>query len=446
MRLIDNLKNVFGFTNRKNFNNVKKTEARVFGRTCINKKHLIKKIFYYHSRICFFKRFVISSIRVRKFFRQVISVCNFSGKHRSSISNISLKRHEFKKLLTINNGPSFIKKFKKLFLNYKFTKFNIVINNLVFYFFKFKFFFFKINFYSSFFFFNSLFPMFNSFSVKRRRFSFVGKTYKFYKKRNKIRYFFNRAYKTNLYFFKLMRIVKKKKKYKIFFFSSIDFYFYIKYIKMIRKLNVFTRRGIKTSKLFVFKKKGKISAYRLKMLLYKGLRNIFYYFTHFFDEIFFFKIDAFFSFNFISIYVFIYTYIFVLLFLFFYLIISTVSVKYINYTNIFYLYLLIFYVLFIVSTIIMHISLIYNFKIFFNFNFYKFFFGVEYSYFGFFFSSKSCLFSCVTIQIAFFVNIFSFFYNKFSVSKVSFFFLLNYFFFSMVFLFQSNNFVLLFFF
>jgi len=107
--------------------------------------------------------------------------------------------------------------------------------------------------------------LFYSFVVKRRRFSFVGKTYKFYKKKFKVRYSFNRAYKTSLFFIKLIKIFKKKKKYKIFFFFNTDFFFYVQVLKKIRKLNVFTRRGIKTSKLFVFKKKGKVSAYRLKM-------------------------------------------------------------------------------------------------------------------------------------------------------------------------------------
>lgn len=106
------LKNVFGFTNKKSFNKLKKTETKVFGRLSFNKKHVIRKIFLYNSKLCFLKKFSLYSIKVKKIFRQVISVCNVSGKHRSNLSNLSIKRHELKNILSVNNGTSFIKKFK----------------------------------------------------------------------------------------------------------------------------------------------------------------------------------------------------------------------------------------------------------------------------------------------------------------------------------------------
>lgn len=331
-----------------------------------------------------------------------------------------------------------------MFLSYKFGVFNIYLNSFLCFLFKFKFFVFKINITSTFFLLNNLKTIFSFFFVKRRRFFFVGKTYKFYKKKSKIRYYFNRSHKTILYFFKLISILKKKKKYKIFFFSSADFFFYINFIKRIRKLNIFTRRGIKTSKLFLFKKKGKISSYRLNLWLYKQL-DYFYNIINFITDFYFLNLfDFFISSNiriiFFKIYVFLYF--LVLLYLFF----STISVKYINYNNMIYYYFILMYLFFILSIPVMHLSLSSSFHFFINFQFYKFFFSSEYSFFSLCFSSQSSLFSCVTIQIAFFVNIFSYYYNKFEVNKVLFFFLLNYFFISMLFLFNSKNFIFIFFF
>lgn len=106
------LKNVFGFTNKKSFNKLKKTETKVFGRLSFNKKHLVKKIFLYNSKLNFLKKFSMYSLKIKKIFRQTISVCNVSGKHRSNISNVSIKRHELKSILCVNNGPAIIKKFK----------------------------------------------------------------------------------------------------------------------------------------------------------------------------------------------------------------------------------------------------------------------------------------------------------------------------------------------
>lgn len=331
-----------------------------------------------------------------------------------------------------------------MFLSYKFGSFNIYLNKFLCFLFRFKFFVFKINITSTFFLLNNLKAIFTLFFVKRRRFFFVGKSYKFYKKKSKIRYYFNRSHKTILYFFKLITILKKKKKYKIFFFSSLDFFFYINYIKRIRKLNVFTRRGIKTSKLFLFKKKGKISSYRLNLLLYKSFDYLCNMFNFIFDFYILNTLDFITQKNLgaavIKIYVFLYF--LVLLYLFF----STVSAKYINYNNIIYYYFILMYSFFILSIPVMHLSLSASFQFFINFQFYKFFFSTEYSFFSLCFSNQSSVFSCVTIQIAFFVNIFSYYYNKFDVNKTLFFFLLNYFFISMLFLFNSKNFIFIFFF
>lgn len=96
-----------------------------------------------------------------------------------------------------------------------------------------------------------------------RKFSFVGKTYRFYKKKKKLRMFFNRAHKTLLYFSNFFRIKKKKKnKCKFLFLLYNDLGYFKRYIKIIRKQNLFTRRGIKINKMPVFKKVGKISTYR----------------------------------------------------------------------------------------------------------------------------------------------------------------------------------------
>lgn len=96
-----------------------------------------------------------------------------------------------------------------------------------------------------------------------RRFTFVGKTYRFFKKKNKMRFFFNRSHKTILYFKNFFKLKKKKKnKCKFLFLFYIDIGFLKKYLKKIRKLNLFTRRGIKFNRLPIFKKVGKISTYR----------------------------------------------------------------------------------------------------------------------------------------------------------------------------------------
>lgn len=96
-----------------------------------------------------------------------------------------------------------------------------------------------------------------------RKFSFVGKTYRFFKKKKKLRFIFNRAHKTIIYFKNFFKIKKKKKnKCKFLFLYYADIGFFKKYLKIIRKLNVFTRRGIKINRMPLFKKVGKISTYR----------------------------------------------------------------------------------------------------------------------------------------------------------------------------------------
>jgi beta-lactamase class D len=41
-----------------------------------------------------------------------------------------------------------------------------------------------------------------------------------------------------------------------------DIGWFVGFLKKIRKVNVFTKRGIKINKIPFFKKKGKVSAYR----------------------------------------------------------------------------------------------------------------------------------------------------------------------------------------
>ena len=92
---------------------------------------------------------------------------------------------------------------------------------------------------------------------------FIGKTFRFLIKNKKINFFFNRSHITILFFNNFFRIIKlKKNKFIIFFFNFLDIGILKKYIKNIRNLNIFTKRGLRSGKSFFFKKKGKISTYR----------------------------------------------------------------------------------------------------------------------------------------------------------------------------------------
>ena len=87
-----------------------------------------------------------------------------------------------------------------------------------------------------------------------------------YRQNKKLIFIFNRSHITFLYFndFLYSNFKKKSKthfKFKFLLYSDIGFF--IGFLKKIRKFNVFTKRGIKINKLPFFKKKGKISQYRL---------------------------------------------------------------------------------------------------------------------------------------------------------------------------------------
>ena len=79
------------------------------------KSHFFKKIRYFfllNPKIQFKKKFIINCVNIKKCTFNITTVCNISGKCKSSIGKLSLKRHTFKELLNINNIPNFFKKSK----------------------------------------------------------------------------------------------------------------------------------------------------------------------------------------------------------------------------------------------------------------------------------------------------------------------------------------------
>ena len=73
---------------------------------------LLKKIFFNSKRVIFSKKFTCSIVKKKKLLFIKSSMCYISGKFRSNIQKISLKRHVFKKILTHNIVPNIIKKYK----------------------------------------------------------------------------------------------------------------------------------------------------------------------------------------------------------------------------------------------------------------------------------------------------------------------------------------------
>ena len=99
-----------------------------------------------------------------------------------------------------------------------------------------------------------------------KKFFYTGKSYKMYMSNKKIECTFNRDNITDLFFKNFISIkIKKKTKYFLKFLFYADIGFLVKYLKKIREFNIFTKRGIKINKIPFFKKKGKISQYRLIM-------------------------------------------------------------------------------------------------------------------------------------------------------------------------------------
>ena len=99
-----------------------------------------------------------------------------------------------------------------------------------------------------------------------KKFFYIGKSYKMYMCNKKIECTFNRDNITDLFFNNFINIsLKKKTKYFLKFLFYSDIGHFVKYLKIIRKFNIFTKRGIKINKIPFLKKKGKISQYRLVM-------------------------------------------------------------------------------------------------------------------------------------------------------------------------------------
>ena len=109
-------------------------------------------------------------------------------------------------------------------------------------------------------------------------------------------------------------------------------------------------------------------------------------------------------------------------------------------------YLLLFYLLFLNSIFIQYNSINSYFNYIVTFDILQSINNIYYYPIIFEFDSISCVFSSTTIQIAFFSNIFSYYYMLDDLKNKKFFFLLNFFIFSMVFLLHSKSYILLFFF
>ena len=139
----------------------------------------------------------------------------------------------------------------------------------------------------------------------------------------------------------------------------------------------------------------------------------------------------------------------IIFFYFYYTIYSTILIFLFSYyskyfsANTIYIYYN-YYILLVITIVVQFVSLnsIFNFT-----------FGLEiFSYINSFihknivfdYNNTSCLFSSITIQIAVFSNIFSYYYNYLEVGKYRFFLILNYFVFSMVFLLHSKSIIILF--
>lgn len=91
---------------------LKKDNFRVVSRYNKYKYFALRKIFLFNSKINFLKKFTMCSLYIKKKLFQTISICRESGKFRSCMHKVSLKRHTFKKLLTHNFIPNIVKKNK----------------------------------------------------------------------------------------------------------------------------------------------------------------------------------------------------------------------------------------------------------------------------------------------------------------------------------------------
>lgn len=94
-----------------------------------------------------------------------------------------------------------------------------------------------------------------------QKIKFTGKGYKIKKKKKSIKFFFGRSHLTTIFFKKIN--IKRLTKYKLFFFTKK--YETVKFIssliKKVRKINIYTKRGLRFSRQKIYKKTGKKSSY-----------------------------------------------------------------------------------------------------------------------------------------------------------------------------------------
>lgn len=94
-----------------------------------------------------------------------------------------------------------------------------------------------------------------------QKIKFTGKGYKIKKKKKSIKFFFGRSHLTTIFFKKIN--IRRLTKYKLFFFTKK--YETVKFINSlinkIRKINIYTKRGLRFSRQKIYKKTGKKSSY-----------------------------------------------------------------------------------------------------------------------------------------------------------------------------------------
>jgi len=94
-----------------------------------------------------------------------------------------------------------------------------------------------------------------------QKIKFKGKGYKIRKKEKAIQFFFGRSHLTSIWFKGVH--VKRLHKYKLFVAVTNNYRLYLihRFIDSIRKLNIYTKRGLRLSRQKVIKKAGKKSGY-----------------------------------------------------------------------------------------------------------------------------------------------------------------------------------------
>lgn len=104
---------------------------------------------------------------------------------------------------------------------------------------------------------NNFFLNWNNFFFKKIKIN--GKGFKIQKKQNNINFFIN--FSTPILLLNKTFLIKKTEKSKIIFYFNSNSYiqFIYKFINL-RSLNIYTKRGIRSSRCIVINKKGKISS------------------------------------------------------------------------------------------------------------------------------------------------------------------------------------------